>query len=945
MRILDSAAQFNSKGWMSFPDTLVLMLRSKDVETILNAAGTLGTIAEFDDGREWLLNNVGDFTKMLEHICLLLQSSNKWLSSNAALVLARLSISDTGLHMMMTKPQISDIIVHLINCLGLDEAGCGMNCAFTLGRICDSDCGIKKVLDAPNKELMLVGLRIMLADVPLAGSNWGACKNACFCLSCLAGTREGHDWIFRFPKFFTGDDYFFTCEGDDGRQFPDVSAEQQDNDVQPCCVLASLARLLSVTNVETSWFAAMVVRSLISQTKGLVILRRYQPLMLALQDCLVSPRATPELLNEVKTVLLLMRPLSAPPKPRIVAYGTTSALVRWTNVVAPNGYQVTYQLYFQAECSSEWKLVYSGNNLETRVQDLQPYTRYLITLRCSNEVERGPLSEPTLLRTEEAIPSAPSDLHAATVTTNQVRLIWSPPIHLNGSLHHYMVRVECAEKPPSSPIMRSNILHSKHLSSNIRYSEKATEPNAIISGLLPNTTYIFMVSAVNGKGVGPAATLSLQTLETGPHWPEKPVVTVLGRSEVTLNWEPPKYTRGRIMRYEVYMNQGKSPVYSGTEQHCRLIGLRPDTEYTFVVAVITNEGKFESKPVKRKTAKDGYMSSPRVPSRNIHGRRSFQFSPVHFPKVEVKVTPPSKDKPTANESPGKSTCNSRLASLSMPCLASTAKAKSASYHGNQKLMQTPAVALSAPILKHYSRAHSEELRKSALCKQSSVPYSSPRMSHSSTDVRTNSQPSFSHKSPKLNGCSSTNYEVDDKSNENSQCNSENQKDTKSPDPDKSGKITCTFGNLCRNGFPCSNKNTFLSLPLPGGKTQRAMSTESGGRLDRSLYSVGRRSASSYLKMPFGTKRTRPPMEKCEILTAVNSSDDLMGLNINQSNSCQPDDSSSVAALAGLSSSVHLAQGVFESHEATYNESSEQSASGKKKCLVRWLRLHSRLLKR
>ncbi|KAG5447514.1 hypothetical protein CSKR_200528 [Clonorchis sinensis] len=45
MRILDSAAQFNSKGWMSFPDTLVLMLRSKDVETILNAAGTLGTIS------------------------------------------------------------------------------------------------------------------------------------------------------------------------------------------------------------------------------------------------------------------------------------------------------------------------------------------------------------------------------------------------------------------------------------------------------------------------------------------------------------------------------------------------------------------------------------------------------------------------------------------------------------------------------------------------------------------------------------------------------------------------------------------------------------------------------------------------------------------------------------------------------------------------------------
>ncbi|GAA50266.1 usherin [Clonorchis sinensis] len=282
------------------------------------------------------------------------------------------------------------------------------------------------------------------------------------------------------------------------------------------------------------------------------------------------------------------------------AYGTTSALVRWTNVEAPYGYQVTYQLYFQAEGSSEWKLVYSGSNLETRVRDLQPYTRYLIALRCSNDVEQGPPSEPTLLRTEEAIPSAPSDLHAATVTTNQVRLIWSPPIHLNGSLHHYTVRVA-------------------------QYYDFIFQWESFSVGDLDEKfKWKFRVSAVNGKGTGPAATLSLQTLETGPHWPEKPVVTVLGRSEVTLNWEPPKYTRGRIMRYEVYMNQGKSPVYSGTEQHCRLIGLRPDTEYTFVVAMITNEGKFESKPVKRKTAKDGLFfsdgltyKSPQVDSRHV----------------------------------------------------------------------------------------------------------------------------------------------------------------------------------------------------------------------------------------------------------------------------------------------------------------------------------------
>ncbi|KAF5395275.1 hypothetical protein PHET_12469 [Paragonimus heterotremus] len=147
---------------MSFPDTLILMLTSQDTETILNAAGTLGTIAEFDEGREWLLNNIGDFTKLLEHAARLLQSSNQWVASNAALVLARFSISDKGLQMIMERPQLSNILVNLINCLGVDKAGCGMNCAFTLGRICDSSLGIRKILETPNKAKMVSLIQIVI---------------------------------------------------------------------------------------------------------------------------------------------------------------------------------------------------------------------------------------------------------------------------------------------------------------------------------------------------------------------------------------------------------------------------------------------------------------------------------------------------------------------------------------------------------------------------------------------------------------------------------------------------------------------------------------------------------------------------------------------------------------------------------------------------------------
>ena len=42
----------------------------------------------------------------------------------------------------------------------------------------------------------------------------------------------------------------------------------------------------------------------------------------------------------------------------------------------------------------------------------------------------------------------------------------------------------------------------------------------------------------------------------------------------------------------------------GTDLKCGARHLTPDTEYVFVVTALTNEGKFESKVTKKKTAKD-----------------------------------------------------------------------------------------------------------------------------------------------------------------------------------------------------------------------------------------------------------------------------------------------------------------------------------------------------
>jgi hypothetical protein len=96
-------------------------------------------------------------------------------------------------------------------------------------------------------------------------------------------------------------------------------------------------------------------------------------------------------------------------------------------------------------------------------------------------------------------------------------------------------------------------------------------------------------------------------LYSGDSIPAPPTFSVIGRREIHIKWQPPEVISGRLTRYELVCN-GQC-IYAGTEQEHHATMLKTDTEYVMEVIVMTNEGRFHSRPAKTRTLKDECLYS------------------------------------------------------------------------------------------------------------------------------------------------------------------------------------------------------------------------------------------------------------------------------------------------------------------------------------------------
>lgn len=202
------------------------------------------------------------------------------------------------------------------------------------------------------------------------------------------------------------------------------------------------------------------------------------------------------------------------------------------------------------------------------------------------------------------LPRAPTDVLISDVTSDSLRLSWSPNPHSDGVLHY--------------------IIRYKPTATNQEFSEISgiTANTYTMRGLNPYAEYEFHIVAVNSAGHGASSNSVVSpSLRSDPGSPPMNVqARPLGFSSIVIQWDPPKEFIGQILAYKVfYTEQFDLPIFKWHTQlvainHLTTIsGLAPRTVYAIMIQAITVHGRgSHSVPVQVKTQRGVPSHPPRI---------------------------------------------------------------------------------------------------------------------------------------------------------------------------------------------------------------------------------------------------------------------------------------------------------------------------------------------
>ncbi|XP_047662508.1 receptor-type tyrosine-protein phosphatase F isoform X17 [Tachysurus fulvidraco] len=217
---------------------------------------------------------------------------------------------------------------------------------------------------------------------------------------------------------------------------------------------------------------------------------------------------------------------------------------------------------------------------------------YSFHLSAKNRAGTGEEYVKNISTQEEAPSGFPLNLSVVGLTTTTTRLTWAPPApaERNGRITHYIV------------VYRD--INSQQNSTN-----RTSDTNMMLHDLRPDTTYDIRIQAFNSKGGGPMSpSIQSRTMATSPAFATSFGVKSVMKTSVLLTWELPENFKPQGL-FKILYNQQSVEVQSNMKRKL-ITGLKPDTNYSFVLMSRGNSAGGLQQQVSIRTAPDVLRTKP-----------------------------------------------------------------------------------------------------------------------------------------------------------------------------------------------------------------------------------------------------------------------------------------------------------------------------------------------
>ncbi|KAK9407622.1 neural cell adhesion molecule L1 [Crotalus adamanteus] len=280
---------------------------------------------------------------------------------------------------------------------------------------------------------------------------------------------------------------------------------------------------------------------------------------------------------------------------------TTNMIITWTPLPHKewNAPKLRYRVQWRLENEDQWEEV-EVDDSPVLVTDTPVFSPYEIKVQAQNDFGKGPEPQTEKGYSGEDVPEAvPEDLLIEMINSTTIKLSWILPNrekiwgHLKGFRVYYFRLGTLAE--------RSRRQAHLHFHSHGELLILGNVSEVILGGLRPWSRYQVQLAVLNGRGEGPRSeAMEFVTPEGVPSIPESFQLDYLSDTAVLLEWMPPKFPNGRLLRYVLgYQQANQTEMDIGnihipvTQLSLNLSDLDPHTPYKFSLWAETKEGRGE----------------------------------------------------------------------------------------------------------------------------------------------------------------------------------------------------------------------------------------------------------------------------------------------------------------------------------------------------------------